>query len=267
VLDFKSIIRSALYSRGFLLEKTAEPASVAEFIRRFQSQMTPVDLIRIGGSGDGGYLVPNDLEGIKHCFSPGVDYTANFENELVDRYGMKCFMADASVEAPPIANPGFDFEPVFLGARNDEGFTTLSSWMEEKVPADDKDMLLQMDIEGFEYDVLIETELEALRRFRIMVFEFHDMEKLFNESFQRVIRSVFEKLYKAFSIVHVHGNNCCGLVHYDDISVPKLLEITFLRRDRLEGCAVDGPIVLPHALDEKNVAAKDDILMPEMWWK
>lgn len=266
-MDIKTIIRRALYSRGFLLEKTADPASVAEFIQRFKSKMVSVDLIRIGGSGDGGYLVPNDLEDITHCFSPGVDYTANFENELVERLGIKCFMADASVDAPPIKNPGFDFEPLFLGARDGDGFTTLTSWMNEKVPADDKDMLLQMDIEGFEYDVLIETELETLRRFRVMVFEFHDMEKLFNAAFQRTIVSVFEKLYKAFSIVHVHPNNCCGTVSYAGLDVPKAFEVTFLRNDRINECASSAPIVLPHVLDEKNVADKDDIPMAEMWWK
>ena len=27
----------------------------------------------IGGAGDGGYLVPDDLDGIEYCFSPGVN--------------------------------------------------------------------------------------------------------------------------------------------------------------------------------------------------
>ena len=40
---------------------------------------TEHELIRIGGSKDGGYLVPNDLSGIQACFSPGVSDLADFK--------------------------------------------------------------------------------------------------------------------------------------------------------------------------------------------
>lgn len=67
------------------------------------------ELIRIGGDGDGGYLIPNDLVGIDSCFSPGVSSVADFENDLTKK-GIKCFLADFSVDAPPIKNKLFDFE-------------------------------------------------------------------------------------------------------------------------------------------------------------
>ena len=53
-----------------------------------------------GPDGDGGYLVPDDLEGIVACFSPGVSNVAGFEKDCALK-GMKVFMADASVEARP----------------------------------------------------------------------------------------------------------------------------------------------------------------------
>jgi hypothetical protein len=34
--------------------------------------ITVKELIRIGGDADGGYLVPNDLEDLSGCFSPGL---------------------------------------------------------------------------------------------------------------------------------------------------------------------------------------------------
>ena len=40
------------------------------------------ELIRVGGEGDGGYLVPNILKNISYCYSPGVSFTASFEKEL-----------------------------------------------------------------------------------------------------------------------------------------------------------------------------------------
>lgn len=50
-------------------------------------------------NGDGGYLVPNDLEGIEACFSPGVDKISEFELDCLN-YGMKIYMPDKSVEKP-----------------------------------------------------------------------------------------------------------------------------------------------------------------------
>ena len=43
---------------------------------------SPFGLIRIGGNSDGAYLVPDDLQGISCCFSPGVSDRKSFEDEL-----------------------------------------------------------------------------------------------------------------------------------------------------------------------------------------
>ena len=50
-----------------------------ELIKALRPVKTKFDLIRIGGANDGGYLIPDDLEGIAACFSPGVADTASFE--------------------------------------------------------------------------------------------------------------------------------------------------------------------------------------------
>ena len=73
-------------------------------MEQFRSNYISCDLIRIGGEGDGGYLIPNVFDKISYCFSPGVDYTANFEKELSEKFGIKSFMADASVEKAPLAD-------------------------------------------------------------------------------------------------------------------------------------------------------------------
>ena len=58
-------------------------------MRRVVDLLRPVDaghrLVRIGAEGDGGYLLPDDLDRISACFSPGVDRTATFENALALR--------------------------------------------------------------------------------------------------------------------------------------------------------------------------------------
>ena len=58
---------------------------------------------RVGSDGDGGYLVPDDLENINYLFSPGVGCKQDFDHECADK-GMKVCMVDASVDGP-IKNP------------------------------------------------------------------------------------------------------------------------------------------------------------------
>lgn len=41
------------------------------------------EMIRLGEDRDGGYLVPDDLDGIRACFSPGVDLASHFERDCI----------------------------------------------------------------------------------------------------------------------------------------------------------------------------------------
>ena len=68
--------------------------SPEELIWVMQPKPIPYELVRVGGDADGAYLIPNDLEGVQACFSPGVANFKNFEDELVQRYGIRCHMCD-----------------------------------------------------------------------------------------------------------------------------------------------------------------------------
>lgn len=79
--------------------------------------------------------------------------------------------------------------------------------------------------------------------------------------------TIFEKIYKNFSICHVHPNNCCGIVSLNGIDVPRVIEVTFIRNDLVKSVMIDKPIKLPHNLDRKNIESKENISMPKLWWK
>ena len=51
----------------------APTAEIVEVFQLLKPKASKTPLIRIGGDGDGSYLVPDDLEGITACFSPGVN--------------------------------------------------------------------------------------------------------------------------------------------------------------------------------------------------
>lgn len=219
-------------------------------------------LIRIGGKGDGGYLIPDDLDGVEACFSPGVASTSDFESELALR-GMHSYMIDYSVDNPPVNNELFHFEKKFLGLSNDAVYTTLDAWMARTGPFG-SDLLLQMDIEGAEYEVLIDAASDTLARFRIIVIEFHELAALFASSLTfNWLKAVFHKLLKDFDIVHIHPNNWYAPELVAGYPIPPLMEFTFSRKDR--ALSRSPARNFPHPLDEVNVPANPDFALPTCW--
>jgi hypothetical protein len=221
-----------------------------------------VELVRIGPDADGGYLVPDDLDGIAYAFSPGVSTESGFEAELAER-GMRVFLADYSVAGPAVPHPRFIFDKRFVGCLTDERYITLDDWHAAKLGSDGAELLLQMDIEGAEYETLLAASPSLLTKFRIMVVEFHWLPQLWNEPFFAVAARVFYKLLGTHAVVHIHPNNCCGSVKSAGLEIPRIAEFTLLRRDRLRGTSYRT--AFPHPLDRPNVA-KPPLNLPLCWY-
>ena len=266
-MGFKSMIRQMAFQNHLWIEKLNSKEQLQEFLKQFREHYISCDLVRIGGDGDGGYLIPNIFDKISYCFSPGVSDKANFEKELSERFNIKSFMADASVEKAPLSDSNFDFIPKFLGAHSRSNYITLSNWLSKSNLDNDSNLLLQMDIEGGEYDVLVYEDSKTLASFSVMVIEFHYLQKMFERDFLKMVTAIFEKIYKNFSICHVHPNNYCGIVSLDGIEIPRVIEVTFIRNDLSNNFSNNKPIMLPHPLDSKNIANYEDISMPIEWWK
>lgn len=260
---FTRVAQSFLLNRRVTLGKTASTDRIAEFLSTIRPVETEHPLIRVGSEADGGYLIPDDLSGIEACFSPGVATTADFEAGMAAR-GIRCFLADASVEAPPVAGSMFDFERKYLGTHVQGEFITLADWVQRKAPGT-ADLLLQMDIESAEYRVLLTTSPEVLRRFRIMVIEFHHLASIYDRSGLDLVSTTFARIMDDFEIVHIHPNNRIRPVAYKGFVTPPLLEFTFLRRDRVR--TRRPALQFPHPLDRTNFAKRPDFALPACWYR
>jgi len=263
IAGVRRITESALFSLGcFVVINQTRTSDVSDLIRRLRPQDCGIDLIRIGGSEDGGYLIPDDLEGIEYCFSPGVSTISEFENQLADR-NINSYLADYSIDSPPINRPEFTFDKKFLGATDGDKFITLASWKEKYLKDYQGDLILQMDIEGFEYGVILGTPDSLLDQFRIIVIEFHGLEKLFDPFVFDFISSSFDKLLKSFYVVHIHPNNLCGSVKRGSIRVPRVMEFTFLNKKRAR--YTRPQVVFPHKLDADNIR-RWSMPLPKCWY-
>ncbi|WP_273445537.1 FkbM family methyltransferase [Neolewinella agarilytica] len=263
------VILPRLEKRGFVLQQTIEKQRVVALIQKLHPQRTQFQLTRLGAKGDGGYLVPDCLEDITACFSPGVARVSLFEFDCLER-GMKIFMADKSVDEPnwKVDKNRYSFEKKYIGCTNNETFMTLDNWFESSDLSNDTELLLQMDIEGGEYPALMNASDELMGRFKIMVIEFHRLKNLWNRGFFDVAETVFDKILQTHVCVHLHPNNFKGpkgsVYSLFGVDIPKVMEFTFLRKDvaEIKGYQTE----FPHPYDFDN-AARGHYPLPGDWYR
>jgi hypothetical protein len=253
---------TACLNMGISVAMQTDKTAVRALLARLHPVVTEHPLIRLGCHGDGGYLVPDDLKGVSACFSPGVDNRATFETSLIER-GIPCYLADWSVDAAPINGEMVHFSKKFIGVTNNETTITLDDWVDANKPGHD-DLILQMDIEGAEWPVLLNVSRHTLRRFRIIVIELHDLERLMDKHAFVIIKATFERLLEDFYIVHNHPNNYGWMVRCHSLVIPRVLEMTLIRKDRVT--STEFARTFPHPLDAKNDVSRPDIPLPPPWF-
>ncbi|MCW9042971.1 MAG: FkbM family methyltransferase [Pseudopelagicola sp.] len=261
VLTRRSARRGRRIRRRIGLIRPPDRALARALLRHFRPFRAPMPLIRVGPQEDGGYLVPDDLEGIVAAFSPGVSDVTGFDEAIAAR-GIVCFLADASVTGPENPPEGVHFEGLFLGGETGGQAISLDDWVAARAP-EAGDLLLQMDIEGAEYEVLNAVSEAVLGRFRIIVIEFHGLWRAFTPEGRADLAPVLEKLARQFRVVHVHGNNNAPPVRAGGMRFAPVLEVTYLRRDRAGVRMVEAE--LPHPLDRPNDSAFLDVVVPRVW--
>ena len=266
----KSSIEYVLAPLGFKLARNfhhlayrTPPSEIISLIKKLRPVSISTPLIRFGPNSDGGYLIPDDLKGVSSCFSPGVSAISGFEIDCAQR-GMKVLLADKSVDSPKETHLQFQFEKKYVGAYRDDDFITLDDWVLESQISPDEDSILQMDIEGYEYEALLSLSNLTQARFRIIVIEFHSLDQLWNQPFFNLSSRVFEKLLQTHDCVHIHPNNYSPPIEHNGISIPPLLEMTFLRKDRVIKSA--EKLTFPHDLDFDNTK-HTSLSLPDIWYK
>jgi hypothetical protein len=223
-----------------------------ELLRLLESQLpldVGFDLVRVGGKNDGGYLLPDDLLGITKCISPGCDKNASFENDLLTKFGIPSVIIDKDIAKPSDLDRAHEYIEKWVGVEETCEMITL-----DKVMAlhPDGDLILQMDIEGAEYEVLLNLSKEDLTRFRIILVEFHSLSQLKNPIFfEYVAKSLFNKLSNTHVLVHAHPNNCLQSWEHQGLIYPEVIEYSYLRKDRAIGSFTLAQT--PHVLDAPNV--------------
>ena len=231
--------------------------------------LVPISLdcpyVRIGGFGDGAYVLPDDLIGVKTCISPGVCNSKVFEDEIETHYGIGSVLIDYSSDEHLFSTP-LSRKQVFLkkwlSPNTSENSVTINDVISTQ-GLQDQELLLQMDIEGHEYENILSCPRAALEQFRIICIELHHLQELRypQGKFGELISRTLLKIGQTHACVYVHANNVVSECRMPgtNLLLPPLLECTFIRRDRLQVYAHSRPLQLPHPLDILNVPSKPSI--------
>ena len=104
----KNFIRNIFFYFGINISEKSDENKIEDFFKLFRPNDLGYDLIRIGSKNDGGYLIPNMLDKITSCISPGVGHTNSFESDLLIK-GIKSFMIDHTIEENSLMVEKFNF--------------------------------------------------------------------------------------------------------------------------------------------------------------
>lgn len=237
-------ISKYLARRGIYIARTSDGS---DLLGRLRPRITEHQLERFGSQdGDGGYLVPKVAGELQGVLSAGVADNVDFELELASTFGLKVDLLDGSIDHLPMQHPNFRFRKNFLGIRQAPGFISLKSWMDLS-GLKGRNLMLKVDIEGFEYESILTAEDSLLDQFKVMIFELHSLEQISTKLGNAFVSAFVDKVTKNHTVVHAHANNVGGLWKFPSFEVPAGIEITLLRNDSFEN--LGGFAAVPHPLD------------------
>lgn len=217
------------------------------------------NLVRCGKMGDGGYIFVDDFSGVGKAYSFGIGNEITWDMDIADKK-IDVHMYDPTIERFPAYNPYFHFHRIGLAGKDckDSGYLSLESILRENGDLNNKNLILKMDIEEFEWEVLENTDEEILDNFLQMSFEFH---KLLNAKNEKRVLEVFEKLGHTHQAIWVHANNMGYSAKVEDGILPSLLEMTLVNRKVYRFS--DEVIQYPMNLDYPNLAYRKEVILGE----
>jgi len=208
--------------------------------------------VRVGGGADGGYvMLDQGHDGV--AISLGIGYSAPWDMQMAQN-GWNIWQFDGTVDKSPNSHRNIRFfaKNVVASREHGENEITLSEIL--AMTGDERDIVLQMDIEGAEWPLLEAATTEELSRFKQIIAEFHGLTD--PKNLERRI-GILEKICKSHAPVHFHYNNNGQVMGFSDFLVSGLFEISFLQRDRES--FTPSQDCYPTSLDRPNVARMPDV--------
>ena len=137
-------------------------------------------------------------------------------------------MYDHTIEKIKESNSKFHWKKIGLTGKKEinTNLKTLKDLIKENGHTQEKDMILKIDIEGYEWDSFLYMNLNILRQFKYIIVEFH-----FSDKYKSIYSKILKKLNKTHQILHLHCNNCGQFINFDGYSICDSLEVSYVIRE------------------------------------
>lgn len=256
-MNFKELFLDKL---DLYLEKKTPNKIISETLKKLKPYKIGKKLIRVGEEGDGGYLIPDDLDNIKYCFSAGVGNLTKFENDLLNKYQIKSIMADPSKIDKKLLPLNSKFFNKKISIYNSDTQININDFIDVN-----DEIILKIDIERDEYENIICLNEQKFNQIRILIIEFHDLRNLRSNFFCSLFNKILDRLNNIFYICHIHPNNTGKIKKIGNYNIPDMLEVTFINKNRLN-FKPSETADLPSLLDRRINILKKEIFIDKNWF-
>jgi hypothetical protein len=219
-------------SRGILWSESAEAYSKAlDFLRMVTPQsVVNVPKVRIGGKRDGGYVMLDPGRG-GVAYSFGVSVYAPWDIEMASKRNFTVYQYDGSVDKSPDAHPNIYFHKFYIDSNpmppNDR--KNLNQIFDDLKHHEENDIILQIDIEGAEWDFFETITPEHISKFKQIIVEFHGCHPD-AEIFDRYLR-VISKINQTHQSIHLHCNSVGSVTCFPNMFLfARTFEISYARK-------------------------------------
>jgi hypothetical protein len=202
-------------------------------------------------------------DGYDFFISGGIANNVDFEEHFLRIHpNISGYGFDGTINNLPKSVNNFIFIKKNLGHANNNRLTNLVEYVQQH-----KNIFMKIDIEGHEFRVMPEIIKHGLmQNIKQLVIEIHtpfDIQ-LYPDYFQGLhdinnstMFNLLSDLNKTHTIIHFHANNGCNMAECDNIKIPHVFELTYIRNDLIKE-KVKNNERLPTKLDFKNVQHKPD---------
>jgi len=207
---------------------------------------------RIGRDHDGGYVMLDGFNSTNTdaAYSLGINDDVSWDEQVAER-GIDIYMYDHTIEGLPRNHKHFHFFKIGVtGDTKEEGLKTLSNLIKGNGHEHNNNLLLKMDIEGYEWSVFNETPSSVINQFSQIVLEFHGLSPDKNKHDIDQIVSVLNKINITHQSIHLHANVFGEVSWVGGKALPEAIEVTYIRRDDYKNQLVPNERVFPTKIDQ-----------------
>ena len=195
------------------------------------------DLIRLGKSNDGGYVVlKSTINQYKNLLSFGIAGDISFEKAFQDTNNclVNCF--DPSIDKLPDLMENTYFLKLGIDSVTHDEYINLEKAIQLSNIEQNSKIFMKMDIEGFEWEVLGDSSsFEILKNFDQIVMELHIKYMIGKSRFWLPIELIkryiiLKKLRKYFYLYNLNANNVCGYTYFNSFIFPNVVEVSLINK-------------------------------------